>query len=163
MMISAFLGRWILGLSGAAIFCAVMGELCPKGTVKAVVKTLCGIVMVMAFLSPLLNLEPEDYSLNLAKYRAEGEKAASGGQAERDLLSRTIIEEECRAYILDKARGLGADVVDASVKLRWSSEGVWYPVECEITGSYHGGLASAISAELGIGEESQVWSKNENN
>lgn len=155
------LGNWIMGLSGAAVFCAVMCELCPKGSVKSVVKLLCGMVMALALISPLLNMELPYYAMNLAEYRLMAEEAASDGKSESDTLSRTIIEEQCRAYILDKGQALGADIQDAGVKLRWSSEGFWYPVGCEIKGKYHGGLAAAISSELGLGDESQVWTNNE--
>ncbi len=155
------LGKWVLGLSGAAVFCAAMLELCPKGPVKNVVKTLCGMVMAVALVSPLVYSEMPSYSMNLAKYRAIGEKAASAGLEETNSLSRTIIEEECRAYILDKGKALEADITDAAVGLKWSGEGFWYPVECEIEGKYHSGLAAAISGELGIGEEKQKWTEYE--
>ncbi len=150
-----------MGLSGGAVFCAVMCELCPKGTVKSVVKLLCGMVMALALISPLINMEPAQYPLNLAGYRLMAEEAAANGKSESDALSRTIIEEQCRAYILDKGQTLGADIQGAGVKLRWSEEGFWYPVECEIEGRYHSGLAAAISSELGLGDESQVWKENE--
>lgn len=156
-----FLRNWILGLGGAAVFCAVMTEICPKGQVKTVVKMLCGMVMSLALISPLLSLDMSSYSLNLAKYRTMGESIAAEGQEAGNAWSRTIIEEECRAYILDKAALLGAVAGDASVSLKWSGEGFWYPVECEIQGQYHQGLSSAIESGLGIGAESQKWSGNE--
>ena len=143
------------------MFCAVMLELCPKGGVKAVVKLLCSLLMSVALISPLLSFEMPEYSMLLAEYRLMGEKAAASGQEERETLSRSIIEEECRAYILDKGKALGADISDASVGLKWSGDGFWYPVECEIKGEYHSGLSGAISAELGLGEESQVWISDE--
>ncbi len=155
------LKNWIFGLVGAAVFCGLMTELCPKGSVKTVLKTLCGMVMAIALISPLLSLDMPSYSMNLAKYRREGEKIAAAGKESADNFSRTIIEEECRAYILDKGKALGAYVSDASVGLKWSGEGFWYPVECEIKGKYHSGLASAISGELGIGEERQEWTEYE--
>jgi len=161
MRVTSLLKDWILGLSGSAVFCAVMCEICPKGGVKAVVKGLCGVVMSLALLSPLAGTAMPEYSLNLAKYRTMAQEAAESGEQERNMLSRPIIEEECRAYILDKGEALGADIRDASVSLRWSSEGFWYPAECRIEGKYHSGLAGAISAELGLGEESQVWTEHE--
>lgn len=156
------LRSWILGLAGAAVFCAVMTEIVPKGPVKNIVKTLCGMVMAIALLSPLLQLDLAGYSLNMAKYRQKGEEIVSGGKEITDNLSRTIIEEECRAYILDKAAALGAELSDAAVTLKWSSEGCWYPVECALEGEYNARLASAIESELGIGEENQKWRSDEN-
>ena len=156
-----FLRSWILGLGGAAVFCAVMTEICPKGQVKTVVKMLCGMVMSLALISPLLSLDMDSYSLNLAKYRREGEAIAGEAQDAANAWSRTIIEEECRAYILDKAALLGMELPDASVTLKWSSEGFWYPVECSLPVPYHPGLSSAIESGLGIGPESQKWRDDE--
>ena len=157
----SLLRDWILSISGAAVFCAVMTEICPKGWVKKVVHILCGMVMALALLSPLMELDMGSYSLNLARYRREGEKIVAGGKDLAETYSRTIIEEECRAYILDKAVALGLSVEDAQVSLRWSSEGFWYPAQCEIEGEYSASLSSAIAAELGITPESQKWSGDE--
>lgn len=155
------LRNWVLALGGASVFCAVMTEICPKGAVKSVVKTLCGMVMALALLSPLAQLDMLSYSLNLARYRQEGESIVAGGKELADTYSRTIIEEQCRAYILDKAALRGLSPVEVSVGLRWSSEGFWYPAECEIACPYDPGLSGDIAGELGIGRENQKWSGDE--
>ncbi len=155
------LRSWILGLAGAAVFCAVMTEICPKGAVKNIVKVLCGIVMAIALISPVLKLDMPGYSMNMAKYRLRGEEIAAAGREMSDNMSRTIIEEDCRAYILDKGAALGAEITDAVVKLKWSGEGFWYPVECEIWGEYYEPLSRLIESELGIMKENQKWSKDE--
>ncbi len=155
------LRSWVLGLGGAAVFCAVMTELCPKGQVRTLVKMLCGAVMSLALISPLLKLDTESYSLNLAKYRFEAEAAASEGREAANAWSRTIIEEDCRAYILDKAALLGVDAADVSVTLKWSGEGFWYPVECSMDCGYNSGLAAIIESGLGIAEENQKWRSDE--
>ncbi len=128
---------------------------------KNIVKTLCGMVMAIALISPLMSLDMSDYSINMSKYRQKGEEIVAAGKMETDKLSRTIIEDECRAYILDKADVLGADIAEASVKLKWSEEGFWYPVECEMAGKYSSSLAGIIESELGIAEENQKWRKDE--
>ena len=156
------LGSWIKALGGGALFCALMLELCPKGQVKTVVKALCGIVMAIALISPLGELDMEAYSLNMAKYSLAGREIAEGGRTAAENQSRTIIEEECRAYILDKGLLMGAEIEDASVTLGWSEEGFWYPVECGIKGRFHEGLSAAVESGLGIGKTEQKWSGDEN-
>lgn len=153
--------QWVLGLAGAALFCAVMTELTPKGTVKNVVKVLCGMVMALALVSPLLKADVGTYALNMAKYRENALAVSGQGKEISDRLSRTIIEDECRTYILDKAASLGAQLSDAAVTLKWSSEGLWYPVGCTLTGQYDAALEKAISAELGIAPEAQEWVSDE--
>ncbi len=154
--------QWVMGLAGAALCCAVLTEITPKGGVKNVVKALCGMVMALALVSPFLKSDGELYALNMAKYREKALEIGRQSQEISDRLSRTIIEEECRAYILDKAALLGVELADATVRLKWSSQGLWYPVECTLTGEYSAGLESAIAAELGIGPEEQEWVENEN-
>lgn len=154
---------WILGLSGAAIFCAVVTELCPSGSTKKILGLLCGSVMAVALISPFLQLDFSAYSLNMAKYRAQAETVSLSAKENADSYSRTLIEEQCRAYILDKALSLGVDIADASVKLKWNEGGFWYPVECSVEANYDVELAGFIECELGIGEENQKWGTDENN
>lgn len=153
---------WIAGIAGAAVFCAVMTEITPKGSVKSVVKAVCGMVMAIALISPLLKLDFDSYSLNMAKYRVEAEKITAGGKEISDSLSRTIIEEQCETYILDKAQFLDAALSGAEVTVKWSSEGYWYPVGCRLEGPYSEALAGAIESELGIKREGQIWESDEN-
>ena len=40
--------QWVLGLAGTALCCAVLTEITPKGSVKNVVKALCGMLMALA-------------------------------------------------------------------------------------------------------------------
>ena len=100
--------------------------------------------------------------MNMAKYRENALAVSAQGQEISDRLSRTIIEEECRAYILDKAAAMGLQLGDASVTLKWSSQGLWYPVGCRLCGEYSAELENVISAELGIPPEGQEWVENEN-
>ena len=151
------LRTWIMGLAGAALLCAVCTELTPQGSVKTVQRAICGVVMSLALISPLLRLDLDGYSLHLARYRKEAEEIAGQGKEISDSLSRTYIQEQCRAYILDKARLSGVPVTSASVELRWSGEGVWYPVAAEIEGTYDRALAEKIEEELGISRENQHW------
>ena len=153
------LRTWILGLAGAALLCAVCTELTPQGSVKTVQRAICGVVVSLALISPLLRLDSGAYSLHLAGYRKQAEEIASQGKEISDSLSRTYIQEQCRAYILDKARLSGVPVTSASVELRWSGEGVWYPVAAEIEGTYDRALAEKIEEELGIGQENQHWTE----
>ena len=156
------LRSWILGLSGAAIFCAVVTELCPPGSAKKILRLLCGCVMAVALISPFLKIDLNDYSLNMAKYRAQAEDISLSAKENADSYSRTLIEEQCRAYILDKALTLGVDVAGATVKLRWNEGGFWYPVECSVEADFDVQLAGFIECELGIGEENQKWGTDEN-
>ena len=157
------LREWILGLAGAAAVCAAALTLTPRGQVRKVVELLCGVVMAAALLSPLTSVSlPEDYGLNLAKYRAAAEALTKNGNELRQSLDRSIIEEKLEAYILDKAQILGAPLSAAQVSVRWSTEGVWVPVSAVLIGDYDADLARSIESELGIPQSAQTWRNDEN-
>ena len=149
--------NWILGLVGAAVFCAIATELTPKGPVKSVVRCVCGVVMAAALLAPLVELDFPDYALNLARYRASAAAVTAEAEKISDTLNRRVIEETLEAYILDKAQTMGAALTGADVTVRWSTEGVWYPVAVELGGRENGALSDWIAAELGIPREEQRW------
>ena len=155
------LRRWILGLAGTAIICAAAAALTPKGQVKKVVQLLCGAVMTVALLSPLLEPDLGDYGLNLSKYRAGAEALAGKGTELRQSLDRSIIEEKLEAYILDKARELDAELTAVQVTVQWSTEGFWYPVSAVMDGPYHARLSRLTEAELGIPAKAQTWRTDE--
>ncbi len=151
------LRTWILAVGGTALFCSVALELAPKGAAGKTVKSVCALAMALALISPLIEPDMEEYSLNLAQYRQEAEAISGQGEEIFRSLSRTVIEEQCRAYILDKAQSMGCPVSDVSVSLKWSSEGCWYPEACRLEGEYNAGLSAALEGGLGIAAEKQEW------
>ena len=155
------LRRWVMGLTGAAVFCAVATELCPRGPVKGVLRTLCAAVMTAALLSPLLGTELPAFPLHLAEYRLRAEEAVRQGQDAARQRDRRIIEERLAAYIWDKARQLGTPMEAVRLTLRWSAEGFWYPESAELDGPYSQALSEYITAELGVGPAEQTWRNDE--
>lgn len=148
---------WVLGLTAAALVCAVATLLTPKGAVKGVTKSVCGLVMGLALLSPLLRLDFSEYALALADYREQAADLTAQAGEVSNRLDRTVIAGELEAYILDKAAEQGAAVTAAKVSLRWSSEGLWWPEAATLDGAYHEGLAGVLEAELGIPRSAQTW------
>ena len=152
---------WLLGLIGAAVFCAVTAELLPRGGVKRVHSLMCSVVMSAALLLPLLRLDAGDFTLDLARSREEIAAVTRSAEEISQRLNRRSIEAELEAYILDKAQTLGAAVRGAKVEARWSTEGVWYPVAVTVDGEYHDALARLIESELGIAAPAQNWRTDE--
>ena len=153
----AWLRAWVLGMTGAALFCAIATALTPRGAVKELVKVVCGVVMAAALAAPLFSLPLPDYALSIARWRSEGAAIAAEGESLGGEMSRPVLEAEYGADRLDKAAALGAAVNGASVSVRWTTEGVWVPVAAEVCGLYSAPLAAAIEAELGIAREEIRW------
>lgn len=156
------LGRWVVGLAGAALCCGLALSLTPRGRVHRVLRLVCGMVMVIALISPLMDIDIGELSVNSAYYRERLGDLQGRTQETSDRLSRTIIEEECAAYILDKAQVIGLDIQAVSVTAKWGDEGWFYPCEAHITANggseeQRGRLAAFIEGELGIERERQYW------
>lgn len=154
---------WIKALCGSAVVCAAAMALCPEGKVRRVLRLVCGVVMAAALLSPVVELDFGAYSEAIARYGEEARRTAEGAQEEAREQSRTVIEEECAAYILDKAEALGLGSCTAAVRAEWSAEGFWVPRECTVStdGGYSAALSSAIEADLGIPAGRQSWEAEE--
>lgn len=161
---SELLSTWIKGMASAAVICGAALAITPTGKVKNVLKVLCGAVIVLALLQPFTGGEGLWSAADIARYRLEAEAIAGGAQEERTNMSRTIIEQELEAYILDKALSLGIEGAQAKVTLRWSEEGFWYPYEVSVAtpGSFgRSSLESCIAGDLGVPAERQYWSVTE--
>lgn len=155
------LREWIASIICTAAFCAITISLTPKGRVHTAVKLICGLAMVLSVISPIVKLDFKEYSRFLKKYNDNAAAFVESANDYSDKLNRLYIQDECAAYILDKAENNGAKLESVSVKAEWSTEGYWYPVSAEIeyNCSYEkiSELERAIEAELGIAKERQAW------
>ena len=94
----------------------------------------------------------------MARCKLDAEQYADQGEQYSKNLNRTIIEDECRAYILDKADETGIELAEVTVTAEWSTDGYWYPHEVRIVS----GADENQQTQLGISAENQDWSDGEN-
>ena len=158
---SEFLKNWVCALAGAGLICAAAAALSPEGKWRRITSLCCGLVMIIALVSPLKGFDAAEYGRELYKYRAAASEAAGKSEDIQKRLNRSYIEDECEAYILDKAVSSGAKV-KASITARWDTRGFWYPYEVKLysdsCAAARNELADAIEAGLGIPKERQYWS-----
>lgn len=156
------LKSWLLGIIGAAMLGSAAMWLTPKGTVKKVVRLLCGFVMLAAFMSLGTGFNYKAFSKNLALYKAEAETISEDAGSTAENLRRLIIEQETEAYILDKAEALGTGGLEVRAEAQWSDEGYWYPAAVRIYGDISPELREKllfqIEKDIGIGGECIIWS-----
>ena len=155
------LREWVMGLSAAALVCAIAMELTPKGAVKGVLRMVCGMVLAAALLGPLLRLDLEDYALRLSQSRETAARVVGAAEETAARLDRRSIERELEAYCLEEAERRGAALSGVTVTLRWSTEGVWVPETVALDGAYDAGLSAWLTAELGVGPAAQTWRTDE--
>lgn len=155
------LREWIVSIICTAAFCSLAISLTPKGRVHSAVKLICGVAMILSIINPLAKLDFKEYSRQLRKYNDNASELIDSANSYSDKLNRLYIQDECAAYILDKAENNGAKLDSVSVNAEWSTEGYWYPVSADIDYSCSDDikqvLERTIEAELGIAKERQAW------
>ena len=144
-----WLSDWLIGVTAAAILCALADRLMPEGSVRRVSKLAMALVQVEAS-SPLDVWE--DYQARTAAQTQELE-------AERDQAMKRIIEQEFSAYIVDKAAQLGA-ACTAQVTCQAGENGVFLPQSAVVQGplspEQQETLARILEEELAIPRDRQT-------
>ena len=153
--------QWVLQLTGAALLAGAVIALIPKGKLQGALRVVCGFFLAAALLTIGTDFDYAGFSRYAARYRAEAEYLTGEVTGRQDELTRSIIEAETEAYILDKGDELGM-AVSAAVRAQWSEEGYWYPAYVTVTGRYtqeqRQQLQLFLEAELGLAAPQQSWS-----
>ena len=97
-------------LCALAVFCGALLSVMPEGSVKRIAAIGCTAAMLLAVLGALRELDPGDFTLELARYRELGRELAVRSEEVRDRLNRSVIEEEYEASLGDAALGYGRRV-----------------------------------------------------
>lgn len=153
------LQRYLFSLAAAALLCALVKSLVPKGKMERVVSTLCGVFLAMTALSPLAKWELPDFAAQLSKVQIAAEEARTGVEIRNREALLAIIKEKTQTYIWDKAKELGLAVrVTVTVETKGDYP---YPAAVHINGpctpSQRQALTRYIEENLAIGKERQLW------
>ena len=151
--------QYLMGIVAAALICGIIRSLFPeKGTIGAVIKTLLGIVVLLAVVSPWVSVSTDDfYNWDIAFYDDARSVVEQAENSAGEQVRQRIIEQT-QAYILAKADSLGAELeVDVEV----TEETIGVPCAVTITGAvapYAKPVISQMLADdLGIDREAQTW------
>ncbi len=144
-----------------SVLCGAGIMLAPEGSIKRLMNVLCSVVLMAALVFGIKDLDFEMYSMELAKYRQTESEFLENTEDSYNRLSRSVIEQQYAAYILDKAKSLNMGEARIKVSAQWSTEGLWIPYSFETNSEYCSELAEYIEAELGIPVQRQQWNKNE--
>jgi hypothetical protein len=142
--------------------CAIVSQMVQDGRRKSLLQFLCGTAVAITVLRPLTGLDLtqflaiSDLEIFAADaYVAEGEATAG---KERGLR----IKQTCEAYILDKAKAMGADI-QPEVQI----DEDWLPVSVRIQGSMDPQIQKQLEhiliRDMGITKENQQWTGNPEN
>lgn len=109
---------WLMGVTGAAMVLALAECLTPEGSVKRICRTVGGVVLLLAAISPVVKLEEAELSQITQRYHIDAQEFGSELEKKNDFLYESIIAENASAYILDKAQELGM-TCQVSVTVGW--------------------------------------------
>lgn len=159
------LNAWLVGVAGAAMIAAIAVALTPEGFARKVARFTGGLLLMLAVLGPVKELDLDELAGTLAKYRAQQQGAAEAMAAENEEGRKGIIEQEAAAYISDKAKSLGLSEVRVEVKCVMTEEGYPAPKEVYVAAAGDGeawkALQKAITADFAIEESRQTLERKE--
>lgn len=151
-------------LCALSILCGAALSISPKGNVRRIMGIVCAAALICAVIEPIRGMDFSAYSLELAKTEQRREEFLTENADTGERLNRLVIQEQYRAYIMDKAKELDIPMSEVSLELRWSGEGLWLPESASYTaapGGDRAALEDTVQAELGIPKEKQGWSDDE--
>lgn len=153
-----FIAQYVLRITAAAAICAVLKSLLPgKDTASALLRMISGIFLAFTVIQPIRSVSLQDLPSITESYIASAEAVAGEGQQIAWEAMADIIMEQTRAYILDKAHQLGAEL---SVRVSLC-EDTGIPESVQLSGVIPPyaklQLQRFIAKELGISEENQIW------
>ena len=142
--------------------CAIVSQMVQDGRRQSLLQFLCGTAVAITVLRPLTGLDLtqflaiSDLEIFAADaYVAEGEVTAG---KERGLR----IKQTCEAYILDKAKALGADL-QICITLNQEQIPVFAEIQGQVQQNVQMELQEILMRDLGIPKENQRWTWNQEN
>ena len=144
-----------------SVFSALVIKLTPEGREKRVMRFVCAVVLLSALLRQAQEPDWDTWALESARIRYREESFLQDAGKLREELQRTVIEDKCRTYILNKAGQMQIDLKDASVTAQWSMDGIWVPHSAVLISDAaeqeRSLFSSVLETELGIPGSRQEW------
>ena len=151
----------LLSLIGISLLQCFLQFLLKEEQDRKILCLVSGAAMAALVISGLTGLDYDAYSSSLARERELVRWNEESVREDVNTLHRRYIEEQCTAYILEKATQQRIGLSDAVVTLAWNTDGYWYPVHAEMTVSACdadlSSLKRLIERDLGIPISEQIW------
>lgn len=146
---------YLISVTAAALICGMINSLAGKSSISKLMKLLCGIFLASVVIRPVVDIKMGDildFSDNLA---VSSDIAVSAGEKMAAEEMEKIIKAKTEAYILDKAKNIGAEI-SAEISLN-----DLVPTGITVVGNLspyaRSSLAAIITQELNIPPEAQIW------
>ena len=153
------LREWLLGVTATALAIALAQALTPEGTVKKVGKLVGGLVLLLAVVKPIAQVDPTALTVLWTASGYEMEEATQRGEE----VLKILIAQKTGAYIVDKGQSLGCRVTEAQVTVAGDDSGWPVPRSVVIQGDWtleqREALSRMVEEELAIPLSRQLFQK----
>ena len=128
----AAIQRWIVSVTAMALVTGLCRSLMPEGPPRRVGGLVCGLLLFTVLVAPVKRLRLDGLGDALTDWASQYEGYSSALEEADRSLERSLIEEQCGAYLEDKARALGCTCT-AAVECE-EREGLSVPAAVTISG-----------------------------
>lgn len=153
------LKEYLLAISAACLLYTVVMTMIPEGSIRKIAELVSGMMVILATLSPLVELDTSSISSAISQYTLRTDYVQREIEfGSRELMCQ-VIRKKCETYILDKAENMG---VQLSVEVYLDDQAeVPYPTRVLLRGNWtideQAALRRCIAEDLGVPEDRQEW------
>lgn len=152
------IANYILSLCCGAIICSIILSVGNSGGAGGSLRRMiCGLFLAFLAISPLRDIDLQEFAEEIHTYTDDAEDAANAGIAQTEDAVAAVISQQAEAYILDKAAALSLEL-EVCVNV---DEETMLPTSVELSGdaspSQKQVLTDYIRETLGIEENDQQW------
>ena len=152
--------NWLMAVISVSVLIAAAESLMPAGSVKKVGQFVCGLVLLCVLARPLGALRGERLTEWMEEYRLTLERQEEELERQAGQTEKSVIEEYCQAYILDKAEQFGI-TCRVEIQCARQEEGLWLPRSVQLWGRFEpetqSRLTELLERELGIAVSEQTY------
>ena len=146
---------YLISVTAAALICGVISSLTGKSISSKLLKLLSGLFLAAVVIKPVVEMKVNDIFAFTDEIAVNGDLAVSQGERMAEEEMKRIIKDKCEAYILDKAKALGAEI---TVEVTLDD---YVPVQVILDGNVSpfikSSIATTITEEMNIPLEEQIW------
>lgn len=151
---------WLFSIVCAAMVAAVADVLSPKGFLKQLARYAGGLLVLLAVLGPVKQLDSNVIGDAMADLKGRYGGVTEAFAQQNAEVTKAIIAQETAAYISDKAAELGITQCRVEVRCRVTDEGFPAPESVRVEGCGDDRawreLSRAITAGFAIEQEAQT-------
>ena len=139
------------------VICGVVVQLVSDTRAKALVRMVCAVAVAISIGSPLSGIDLYKELQFFPQQWDEADAYVREGKRAWQEAGSACIEASCEAYILEKAKALGAEMIEVRITLDESQIPVFAEINGRMDREVQKNLQEILMTDLGIPKEQQTW------